>query len=106
MYLKLGQARTNPVQYVAYPFSGRPGIIGPMSPPRSIRIATLGDLRDHDHRLYAWCECGRQGYLDLDTLIARCGPDRSFLKGHLRIRCTVCGERVDYHLHAPVSGYG
>ncbi|MEW5422628.1 hypothetical protein [Amorphus sp. 3PC139-8] len=72
-----------------------------MPPPRSTWIATLGDLKEYDHRLYGFCACGRQGYLDLDALIARFGPDRSYLKGSFVLRCTACGGVAESHLHPP-----
>lgn len=65
-------------------------------------IATLGDLKTHSYRLHGFCPaCGKNDYLDLDSLIARYGPGRPYLKGSLTLRCS-CGARADYHLHPPM----
>ena len=73
---------------------------------RSIRLATLGDLREQGCGLSAHCgrrDCGRHVQLDLDALISRLGPGHSYLAPDLvpKLRCRDCGGReVGLTLHA------
>jgi hypothetical protein len=69
----------------------------------AIAVETLGDLRRLGYRLHGFCgACGKNGYLDLDALIARFGAGRSYLKGSFTARCS-CGAKADYHLHQPMG---
>jgi hypothetical protein len=59
---------------------------------KPVSLATLGDLRRHDHALRANCErCQYGPLLDTDGLIARFGEGQGIIGWRPALRCTRCG---------------
>jgi hypothetical protein len=67
---------------------------------QEIRLDTFRALRDHEHKLSAYCpKCARCSELDLERLVTQ-------IRGAYRIvgkrpRCVVCGASGQWQLRAP-----
>lgn len=61
---------------------------------QSVARATIGNDRDNDHRVDAFCPgCRRWAELDLLGLAARYGDDTAWSDLAPRLTCAVCGHR-------------
>jgi hypothetical protein len=55
---------------------------------------TLAEIKEYGVDVFCWCNrCSHNGVVEIDVLIAHCGPLLSFPSIHGLMRCQACGSK-------------
>jgi len=55
---------------------------------------TLAEIKDYGVDVFCWCNrCSHNGVVEIELLIAHCGPLLSFPSVHGLLRCQACGSK-------------